>query len=133
MTDHRKLRAAALVYLVGLTLHTVDHLRRGLDVVTEHVFWAGNVSTALGVATVVLILRRHRQAPTAALSFGLPVGIGVAAVHWLPSWGVLSDSFVDNGVSWMSWTVVSIEIAGALAVGLLGLRLVLQHPAMQPR
>jgi hypothetical protein len=116
-----RLRLAAVVYAVGLALHTVDHLRRGLDAVTLHVLWAGNVSTVLGVVAVALILRRHRHAPAAAVAFGFPVALGVAAVHWLPEWSTaLSDSFVDQSMSWFSWTVVAIEIAGALAVGIYG-------------
>ena len=124
MTDERKLQTAALVYLLGLALHTADHLRRGIDAVTNHVFWAGNVSTALGLAAVGLIVTRHRLAPTAAVAFGFPIAIGVAAVHLLPEWSTaLSDSFIDQSMSWMSWTVVAIEIAGALATGIVGLRL----------
>ena len=123
MTDERKLQTAALVYLLGLALHTADHLRRGIDAVTQHVFWAGNVSTVLGLAAVGLILTRHRYASAAAVSFGFPIALGVAAVHLLPGWGVLSDSFLDQSMSWMSWTVVAIEIAGALATGIIGLRL----------
>ena len=124
MTDGRKLQAAALVYLAGLALHTADHLRRGFDAVTEHVFWAGNVSTAMGLVAVAMILAGHRLAPAAAVAFGFPIAIGVAAVHLLPEWSTaLSDSFVDQSMSWMSWTVVAIEIVGALATGIVGWRL----------
>ena len=124
MTDERKLQTAALVYLAGLALHTADHLRRGLDAVTEHVFWAGNLSTAMGLAAVGLILTLHRLATVAAVAFGFPIALGVAAVHLLPEWSTaLSDSFVDQSMSWMSWTVVAIEIVGALATGIVGWRL----------
>ena len=123
MTDERKLSVAALVYVAGLALHNVDHLRRGLDATTLHVLWAGNLSTVLGVVAVVLILVGHRYAPAAAVAFGFPIAIGVSAVHVLPEWSTaLSDSFVDQSMSWMSWTVVAIEVAGALAVGVLGWR-----------
>lgn len=123
MSDDRKLRMAAVVYLVGLTLHTIDHFRRGLDATTLHVLWSGNVSTVLGVAGVALILTRHRWAPMAAVAFGFPIAFGVAAVHWLPDWfGPFSDSFVDQSMSWMSWAVVAVEIVGALAVGIYGVR-----------
>ena len=124
MTGARKLQIAALVYLGGLALHTADHLRRGLDAVTDQVFWAGNVSTVIGLAAVGLVLSGHRLAPMAAVAAGFPIAIGVSAVHLLPEWSAaLSDSFVENTVSWMSWTVVAIEIIGALATGLVGLRL----------
>jgi hypothetical protein len=123
MTDERKLQTAALVYLAGLALHTADHLRRGIDAVTQHVFWAGNVSTAVGLTAVAMILTRHRLAPIAAVAAGFPIAIGVAAVHGLPEWSVFSDSFVDQTMSWMSWSVVVLEIVGALATGIVGWRL----------
>lgn len=123
MTDERKLQTGAAVYLAGLVLHTADHLRRGIDSVTDHVFWAGNLSTVLGVTAVVLIFTGHRFAPTAAVAFGFPIAIGVAAVHGLPEWSAFSDSFIDQTMSWMSWSVVVIEIVGALATGIVGLKL----------
>lgn len=60
----------------------------------RQVLWAGNLSTALGVA----------------------------AVHLLPSWSVFSDSFGGGGkgITAMSWSVVAVEIAGALAMGING-------------
>ena len=123
MTDDRKLQLASLVYLAGLALHTIDHLRRGIDATTKHVFWAGNASTVVGLTAVALILTRHRLAPVAAVAAGFPIAVGVAAVHGLPEWSAFSDSFVDQTMSWMSWTVVAIEIVGALATGIVGWRL----------
>jgi hypothetical protein len=122
MTDERLLRVTAIVYAIGLALHTADHFRRGVWTITRHVFWAGNLSTALGVVAVVLIVTGHRWAPAAAVAFGIPIAVGVAAVHWLPTWSVFSDSFVDKDLGWMSWTVVAIEVAGALATGIVGWR-----------
>src|SRR4051794_20729685 len=119
----RTLRYAAVLYAVGLAVHTFDHFRRGLGVVTGEVLWAGNVSTVLGVVAVVLILSRHRLAPLAAAWAGLPIAIGVASVHLLPHWGVLSDPFPGgraNGVSALSWFAVLTEIAGAAVVGVVG-------------
>jgi len=123
MHADRYLRAAAVVYAVGLALHTADHLRRGLDTVTPAVLWAGNVSTAIGLVTVVLVLNRHRLGPFVAAVTGVPIALGVAAVHLLPDWGALSDPFVGGaaaGVTAWSWTVVLVEIAGALMLGLAG-------------
>src|SRR3954471_24674271 len=77
MRDERLLRAAALLYAAGLALHTADHLRRGLDAVTLHVLWAGNLSTVVGVVAVVLVLTRHRLGPAAAVAAGFPIAIGV--------------------------------------------------------
>ena len=111
------------MYAVGLALHTADHLRRGIDVITDEVFWLGNVSTAAGIAVVALVLTGHRFAPTAAVLLGFPVALGVSAVHLLPRWSTLSDAFPgahDTGVTALSWAVVLLEIAGAAALGLAG-------------
>jgi hypothetical protein len=125
-TMERALRYAAAVYAFGLTIHTIDHLRRGLDVITRYVFWAGNVSTLGGIVAVALIFTRSRWAPLAAAWFGLPIALGIAAVHFLPHWSELSDAFpggAATGVSAMSWVAVTIEVAGAAAVGIIGLRM----------
>jgi hypothetical protein len=124
MEDHlRALRWAAGIYALGLALHTFDHLRRGLDASPVAVLWAGNLSTLLGVAAIVLVFAGHRWAPAFAAITGIPVAIGVAAVHLLPPWGALSESFLDggNGITAMSWVVVMIEIVGAFAMGVAGL------------
>ena len=123
----RLLRYAAAFYAVGLIVHTADHIRRGTAVISTEVYWAGIISTAIGVVTIALIAARHRLAPLAAALTGLPIAAGVAAVHLLPHWSVLSDAFPGargTGVTALSWAVVSVEIAGALAMGLRGLVLV---------
>lgn len=119
------LRLATLLYAAGLVAHTADHLRRGIDVLTWEVFWAGNVSTLLGVVAIALVLMRHRLAPYAAVAIGLPIALGVAAVHLLPHWSALSDAFPGahgTGVTPLSYTVVLVEILGALAMALSGLQ-----------
>jgi hypothetical protein len=130
------LRYAAGIYAIGLTVHTADHLRRGLGVVTHHVFWAGNVSTVIGVTAVVLIFMGHRLAPLAAVWAGFPIAVGVAAVHLLPQWSTaLSDPFPGgavNGVGPLSWFAVLVEVAGAAAVGVLGWRMLRETWAARP-
>src|SRR5436305_9703770 len=125
--QERWLKYGALLYALGLALHIADHVRRGLDVLTPEVQWAGNVSTVVGLTTVVLVLLGHRYGPMLAALTGVPVGVGVAAVHLLPHWGALSDAFPgasNTGVTAMSWTVVLIEIGGALPMGVIALALV---------
>src|SRR5438132_5949105 len=115
----RLLAYAAALYGIGLVAHTADHIRRGAGVLTLEVKWAGIVSTAIGVATIALVLARHRLAPLAAVVVGAPIAVGVAAVHLLPHWSVWSDAFPGaqaTGVSPLSWAVVLLEIAGALAL-----------------
>jgi hypothetical protein len=136
MTDaYRWLRYAALFYALGLGLHTADHLRRGLDASTGPVLVAGNLSTAIGVTVAVMVIVGYRHAPMFAAITGFPIAIGVAAVHLLPTWSALSDSFVnahDTGVTAMSWSVVLIEIVGALALGITGLMVVHEQRAATP-
>lgn len=120
----RFLRYGALLYGAGLALHLADHIRRGIDVLTPEVERAGYLSTIVGLVVIALILVRHRWAPAMAAAIGIPVAVGVAAVHLLPRWSDLSDSFVGprgTGVNGFSWMVVLVEIAGALALGLAGL------------
>ena len=127
MGDERWLPYAALFYATGLALHTADHIRRGVDAVTPQVLWLGNISTLLGVTTVVLVLLGHRLGPPVAAFTGLQVAIGVAAVHLLPEWSAFSDAFPGargTGVTAVSWTVVLMEIAGAFAMGVIGLSIV---------
>ena len=115
------LRWAAVALAVGLLVHTVDHLRRGLDAVTTEVFWAGNVSTVLALVAITLVFASHRRAAQLAVVVGVSQALGVAAVHLLPAWGVLSDSLRDGGVDAVSWVAVLAEIAGAAAFGVAGL------------
>jgi hypothetical protein len=116
----RLLKYAALVYAVGFLLHTADHLRRGLDVLTPEVFWAGNVSGAVAVAAIALALAGHGLAPLIAVAHGFSQALGVSAVHLLPGWGAFSDSLPDGGADALSWAAVLLEIGAALAFGLAG-------------
>jgi hypothetical protein len=115
------LRLTAAIYLVGWSLHTADHLRRGLGAVTGEVLWAGNVSGILALIAIGMAFAGHRLAPVAAIAAGLPAAFGVAAVHLLPSWGVFSDSLADGHVDGFTWVAVLVEIGGALAFGLAGI------------
>ena len=120
----RQLRWAAGLYAFGLAVHTADHLRRGLDAVTHHVFWLGNLSTLLGLVAVVAVFAGHRLAPLLAVSFGAPIAIGVSAVHLLPEWSsALSDSFPSHHAALVSYAVVLVEVAGAVAMSVIGYRI----------
>jgi hypothetical protein len=70
--------------------------------------------------SVTTPLVRHRRAPLIAVAAGFPLALGFTAAHMLPTWSVLSDSFVDGHVSAFSWFASLLEIAGALALGLAG-------------
>jgi hypothetical protein len=116
----RVLRFVAIFYAIGFLVHTADHFRRGLDVLTPEVLWAGSVSSAVAVAAIVLALLGHRLAPPVAVAAGFSQALGVAAVHLLPRWSALNDSLAAGGADGLSWAAVLIEIAGALAFGAAG-------------
>src|SRR5438132_664819 len=78
------LRYATLLYAFGLVVHSGDHVRRGTDVLTPEVMWAGAISTVLGVAVIVLVLVGHRMAPLFATGLGFSSALGTGAVHLLP-------------------------------------------------
>jgi hypothetical protein len=122
MTDcDRILRFAAVFFLVGFAVHNADHIRRGASSVTPELFAAGNLAAVVSVVAIVLVLRRHRLAAQVAVAAGFPLALGFTAAHMLPTWSVLSDSFVDGHVSAFSWVASLLEIAGALALGFAGL------------
>ncbi len=112
-----RLRFAAIVFAGGLALHTADHLRRGVGVLTPEVLWGGTVLTVAGVITIAAVLARHRLAAKVAVVVGFYSAVSVAASHLLPRWSSLSDAFPGSGVDALSWVAVSVEIAGALALG----------------
>jgi hypothetical protein len=122
----RFLMNAALLYGTGLVLHTADHIRRGLGVLTPEVFWLGGVSTIVGVVTIVLVFARHPRAPLIAAIMGFQVALGTSAVHLLPHWSSFSDALPGargTGVTAFSFVVVNIEIVGAFLLGIAGANL----------
>ena len=120
MDDDRLLRWATAVYVVGFAVHTADHARRGIDAVGDGVVWAGTFSSMLAAVAVALVVVRHPSAPLLALAIGLPQAIGFFAVHVLPTWGALSDSYPSGDVDGWSWAATSMEIAGALVFAAAG-------------
>jgi hypothetical protein len=121
----RNLYRAGVLFAVGSGVHLFDHLRRGQGSVTESLYWAGNLALIVQVAVIVLILTRHRLAPVAAMAGGFPLALGFLAAHWLPEWSALSDPVWEIS-SWtaLSYAASSLEIIGALAVGICGLAMV---------
>jgi hypothetical protein len=118
------LRAAAAVFAVALLVHAVDHLRRGMDVVTDEVRWAGNIQLALAVLTLALVFTEHRAAPVMAIVVGFGSAIGFTAAHLLPEWSAFSDSFTDAQVAphvtWFSWLAALFEIFADVLLGAAG-------------
>ena len=122
----RRLRRTAVVCLLAVAVHGVDHTRRGIDVVATQVTVAGTIQFLLVVTAVVLVFRWHPWAPSAAIAVGIPGAIGFAAVHLLPYWSSLSDPFtggrVGQNVNALSWATALFEIGADLAFGWAGVR-----------
>lgn len=122
----RLLRSAAVLYAAGLALHTADHIRRGSDVLTSSVRATGAVSTIAGVVAIVLVLSRHRRAPLVAAIVGFQAALGIVRVHLLPYSSSFSDAFPGargTDVTAFSWTAVTVEMVGALLLGIVAANL----------
>ena len=118
----QQLRTTGAVFLAALVIHGADHVRRGVDVITEVVRTAGAVQAAAGLVAVVLVFRRHRAAPAVAAVVGLVSAAGFVASHLLPHWSAFSDPFTGSavapGVNAFSWFAALFEIAADLAFGI---------------
>jgi Na+/proline symporter len=121
------LRVATVVFVVALCVHGADHMRRGTAVVSTTVTVAGTIQILLALLTALLVFRRSRWAPIAAVIVGFVSAIGFAMAHLLPDWfGPFSDSFLHappaSGVLGFSWFAAIVEIVADIAVGIAGLR-----------
>jgi hypothetical protein len=123
-SSERFLRIATVVFAVAVGVHGLDHLRRGVEVITTTVFVAGTIQLGLAVITIVLVFRRHPVAPAAAAVVGFTSAVGFIAAHLLPHWSSFSDAFTGDEVApkvtAMSWGAALFEIGADLALGLAG-------------
>jgi hypothetical protein len=130
-----RLRWAAVFFAVALSVHTADHLRRGLDVVPLAVFTAGMIQGVVAVIAVVLVFRGSRWGPHAAILVGFASAVGFTAAHLLPTWGAFSDSFIDaapvEAVTWFSWVTAILEILGDLLFGAAGVAVLSDQPPLR--
>ena len=116
MDRERLLPTAACVFLAGFLAHNLDHARRGLTEITEHVIWSGTVVAMMAAVILTLVFTRHESARLAATLGGVAIAVGVSASHLLPEWSAFSDSLVDGHVDFVTWIAVLSEIVGALGM-----------------
>lgn len=127
-----QLRAAGLLYFFGWGFHNIDHMRRGFDVLTRHVFWGGIATGIMSAIALFLIATRHEKAPQVAVVTGFFLAVAFTAAHLLPYWSAFSDSFPSGtNVSWMSWTAAITEVTCATILGIAGLRELRSQPERQ--
>lgn len=124
--DHRPLRTAALVFAAGFVVHNADHVRRGVDAITNEVNTGGLFVAMASAVILTLVATRHRLAPFAAAG-ALGIAVGVSLTHLLPDWGVLSDPLPGGDVDALTWIAVVAEVTGAVVLGVTGLRVVRRH------
>lgn len=121
-TDNdRAVRGAAAVFAAGFLVHNADHARRGIDIVTDHVIWAGTTVAMLAAVVLTLIATRHALAPFAAAVAGFSIAVGVSLSHLVPRWSAFSDPLPGGEVDAFTWVAVLAEVGGALLLGLAGL------------
>jgi hypothetical protein len=121
----QRLFVAGVAFAAGSAIHLIDHLRRGQGSVSDVLYTVGNVSLVVQVATIALVLTRHRLAPVAAASAGFSLALGFGAAHWLPRWSSISDPVWEiHSLTWFSYLASITEILGALALALAGLAII---------
>jgi hypothetical protein len=127
-SSQSRLVAAGWLFAAGSLVHTLDHLRRGQGSVSDELYWLGTLAIVLQVVVITLILVRHRLAPLLAVAAGFSLAVGFLAAHWLPEWSAISDPLWEiDSWTWLSYVASTMEIVGALAIGVAGLAEVRQH------
>lgn len=117
-----RLTTVAALFLAANVLHTLDHLRQGLDALTVEILLAGTLLSLGAVAVLVLALRRDARAPLFAAVVGASGAIGVVSAHLAPHWSAFSNPYPDLSVDVLPWVVMLAEIATALALAVAGAR-----------
>lgn len=121
------LKAATVLFAVAWTAHTVDHVRRGFSTIDDGVVVGGTLVAMLFAMAATLVVVGHGAAPAVAAAFGPAVAFGVAASHYLPEWGTLSDPLATDDVDLWSWLAVTAEITAAIVLGFVGWRIAARH------
>jgi hypothetical protein len=122
---HRFMTAAMIVFAGAFTLHGIDHLRRGMAASPPSIMVGGMLQGLLVIFAVVLVLRRHRLAPQAAIVVGFGSAVLFTYAHVLPTFlPGFQDSFTSGpriNVTWFSWLTAVAEIGAGLILGYAGL------------
>lgn len=108
-----------MTFVVVEGLHILDHLRQGRASAAQ-VYVAGTTGLIAALVVLAVVLAEHRLAPLAAALFGTVDALGVFAVHLLPPWFFLSDSYFPlhlDAASWISAIVLVFAAAGLALTG----------------
>lgn len=122
-----RLATAAALFVAMNILHSLDHVRQGIDRLAVEVLAAGTLLSIVALLGLVLAVRRDPRAPVVCAGVGVAGALGVAASHLAPHWSALSDPYPGLGVDALSWAVMLAEIAAALVLAVAGVREVARH------
>lgn len=114
-TGDRNLIYANIALVGALILHNLDHLRQG-RALEPAIVVAGTALAAVIIFSLYSSLKRSKDAATISLIVGTTTFFGVIAGHVLPSWGSLSDSYLDVNVDLLSWIAMASEPICGLAL-----------------
>jgi hypothetical protein len=117
-----RLARAAALFVAANILHTLDHLRQGIDRLAPEVLTGGALLSLAAVLALVLALRRDARAPVVCVGVGVAGALGIAAAHLAPHWSALSDPYPGLGLDVLAWIVMLAEIAAALVLAVAGAR-----------
>jgi hypothetical protein len=120
------LRWAAIAFAVGLGIHGLDHLRRGMSASPPFIMIGGMIQGLFVAVAVVLALTRRRRAPEAAIAVGLGSAVVFTYAHLLPTFlPGYQDSFISPphiNVTWFSWFSALTEIGTGIVFAIAGIR-----------
>jgi hypothetical protein len=117
-----RLASAAALFVAANVLHSLDHVRQGVDRLATEVVAGGALLSIAALLALVLALRRDPRAPAVWAATGAAGVLGVAASHLAPHWSALSDPYPGLGLDALSWADMLAEVAAALALAVAGAR-----------
>jgi hypothetical protein len=117
-----RLGGAAALFVAANVLHSLDHVRQGVDRLAVDVVAGGALLSIAALLALALALRQDPRAPIVCAGVGLAGALGVAAAHLAPHWSALSDPYPGLGLDALSWAVMLAEIAAALVLAVAGAR-----------
>jgi hypothetical protein len=117
-----RLTTAAAVFLAANVLHSLDHVRQGVDRLTPEILAAGSLLSLGAVLALVLALRADRRAALICVAIGAGAVLGVSASHLASHWSAFSDPYSELSLDLLSWIVMLAEIAAALVLAVAGAR-----------
>ena len=120
MTTLTRLAAFGLLMtFVHIGDHALNQPSRDLGTAGNGI---GVIAVIISAATLWLAMRRSFLAPLAALGTGIATTAGLSAIHIAPRWSSVSDPYSAVDVNALSWLIVGIAIAGAIALTAVGAR-----------